>query len=535
MKPWEKYAEAPETAAESGPWTKYATPTPAAENSLGQKAAQQVGNLAAGAVRGAGSIGATILAPYDIAKDALSGKGLSLESNRERRQSMDSALSTLGADTDSIAYQGGKIAGEIAGTAGAGGAVANVAGRVPGVASAAPNLLNAVRSSGLTAGSAGLPTRVLGGAISGGAQAALVNPEDAGAGALIGGAMPVVTKVGGKLGELAGSGVRKSIGTASPEVAALANRAKELGIDIPADRLIDSKPLNAMAAGLNYVPFSGRAATETRMEKQLTRATSRLIGQDSDNMMGALRKAGDELGSKFDSTLRSNALTFDKQLLDETASVFNTAQKELGSDALRPIQNQVDEIISKGSSGSIDGQAAYNIKKTLDRLGRGNGPEAYHALELKRVLLGALDRSLGPEKAAAFAKTRQQYSNMLALEKIAKNGVEGDISVARLANLPNINNEPLQEIANIAAQFVKTREGAHGAAQRAGAAGLMAFVGGPAGLAAGAAAGRASNMALNSTKLRDIALGQAAPQGNQALNELLPLAYRSAPVLGVSQ
>ena len=88
---------------------------------------RSAGDALAGAVRGAGSIGATLLAPVDIASDALAGKGFSLESNRQRRADMDAALSTLGADTDSLAFKGGKLAGEIAGTAGAGGALANTA------------------------------------------------------------------------------------------------------------------------------------------------------------------------------------------------------------------------------------------------------------------------------------------------------------------------------------------------------------------------------------------------------------------------
>nr|MCW1958313.1 hypothetical protein [Mycobacterium sp.] len=85
---------------------------------------QQVGNAAAGLVRGAGSIGATLLAPIDIASDALAGRGLTLQSNRERRASMDAALETMGAQPDSLAYQGGKLVSEIAGTAGVGGVAA---------------------------------------------------------------------------------------------------------------------------------------------------------------------------------------------------------------------------------------------------------------------------------------------------------------------------------------------------------------------------------------------------------------------------
>jgi len=168
--------------------------------------AQGAGNLAAGAVRGAGSIGATLVAPYDIAKDALAGKGLSLESNRQRRADMDSALGNMGAETDSWMYQGGKLAGEIAGTAGAGGATANVLTKVaPRAAAASPALIEAMRTGGMSAngatGAAGVATRAAGGALSGGLTAGMVNPEDAGMGAVIGGVMPGVVQLAGKAGQ----------------------------------------------------------------------------------------------------------------------------------------------------------------------------------------------------------------------------------------------------------------------------------------------------------------------------------------------
>lgn len=162
---------------------------------------QQAGNIAAGAVRGAGSIGATLLAPIDMANDALDGKGLSLESNRQRRADMDAALSTLGADTDSLAYKGAKLGTEVAGTLGTGGLVANGIARV----GAAPALVNAVRTGGMAGGNA--ITRAAGGAITGGASAGLVNPEDAKTGAVVGGALPVVMKAAGAVGSAIGTGI----------------------------------------------------------------------------------------------------------------------------------------------------------------------------------------------------------------------------------------------------------------------------------------------------------------------------------------
>ena len=93
------------------------------QSGMGDSIKQGAGNTLAGLVRGAGSIGATLLAPIDIAKDAISGKGLSLESNRQRRSDMDSALASMGAETDSFGYGAGKLTGEVLGTAGAGGSL----------------------------------------------------------------------------------------------------------------------------------------------------------------------------------------------------------------------------------------------------------------------------------------------------------------------------------------------------------------------------------------------------------------------------
>lgn len=168
---------------------------------------QNLGNVAAGALRGAGSIGATILAPIDMASDALAGKGFSLESNRQRRADMDAALATMGAETDSLGYGAGKLGGEIAGTAGMGGALAKGVSAIPGAATKIPALIEALRTGGMSGGS--LATRMAGGAATGGASAALADPSEFGTGATIGAALPAA----GKLLKGAGTLAKKFIGS----------------------------------------------------------------------------------------------------------------------------------------------------------------------------------------------------------------------------------------------------------------------------------------------------------------------------------
>lgn len=474
--------------------------------------AQGIKNVGAGALSGAAQIGATILSPIDYAAQKMGVQNEALFP-KDRRAAIEAGLRTMGAQPESTAFQAGQLGAEIAGTAGAGGAIAK------GL-KFAPRLAQAVESGGLKLGQPStsvinnLSTRAAGGAISGGAMAGMVNPKEATTGAGLGAAMPVAIKTAGKLGSAI-------IQKASPEVALLAGKAKDLGIDIPADRLVDSKTLNAMAASLNYVPFSGRATTEEKMYSQINKAVSKTIGQDSSNITDALKKAKSTLGSKFDEVLQNNTVKVDDSFLNDLASHADIAGKELESGQAKIIHNQIDEIIGKAKDGVIDGSAAYNIKKTLDRIGKQNTPTAYYANELKMSLMDALNRSMKPEEAEAFAKVRQQYGNMLSLQKLAPAGAEGEISMGKLANMKNVRDPQLRDVVDIAAQFGRTRESPHGAAQRvtlgalapvAAAAGQLPAYIGAIGLARGA------NTALNAQAVRNAMLRQGAAQPNKLLS-----------------
>jgi len=215
---------------------------PAPQTSLVDDIKQGVGNIVAGGIRGAGSIGATLLYPIDKATDLIKGDrgpnvtGLvtgkqPLSRNEERRQAMDAALQSLGAEPESMLYKGGKLAGEIAGTAGAGSVIANTLRAAPVVVNAinpaavqattnmlakAEPLLNAISSSGMTTGTVAtggkelaknLLTRATGGAITGGASAGLVDPSQAKDGAIIGGVLPPAIAAAGKIGSTVGKGV----------------------------------------------------------------------------------------------------------------------------------------------------------------------------------------------------------------------------------------------------------------------------------------------------------------------------------------
>lgn len=260
------------------------TETPKQETSLWQDIKQGAGNLAAGGLRGAGSIGATILYPWDKAQDLYYGdRGPNitgivtgkqpLSRNQERRQQMDAALRSMGAETDSWMYQGGKLAGEIAGTAGAGGVLAN---GLRAVAPGATALTNAIATGGMRAGStpgaANMATRIAGGTISGGASAGLVNPEDALTGAAVGGALPPALAGFGKVGSMIGS---KIAGPAVPEpLRKAAKSAINAGYVIPPTQVTPSLK-NRLLEG-----FAGKLTTAQNASAKNQAITNDLVKRE---------------------------------------------------------------------------------------------------------------------------------------------------------------------------------------------------------------------------------------------------------------
>jgi len=118
-------------------------------------------------------------------------------------------------------------------------------------ARAAP-ALDALRTAGMSAGgvkgAGGLALRTVGGAASGGLSAGLVNPEDAGAGMLIGGILPGASQLVGKGSQAIGSTLRGPAQT--PELQAAIQAARQAGYVIPPTQ---AKPTlaNRMLEGLS--------------------------------------------------------------------------------------------------------------------------------------------------------------------------------------------------------------------------------------------------------------------------------------------
>ena len=392
------------------------------------KIKQGAGNTLAGLVRGAGSIGATLLAPKDIIGDALDGKGLSLESNRQRRKDMDSALSSMGAETDSFGYGAGKLGGEILGTAGAGGALANgtrmglaMAGK--SVPAAVQPLLSAISSGGFNAGGAGMATRAAGGAISGGLSAGMVNPEDAGMGAAIGGALPGVVKVAGEAGKLtrraAGAVAKNTLGMTTGAGAETFGTAYRAGKDGGTSFLANMRgdvPMTDVLDGAKD------ALSKMRIERgNLYRSGMVDIASDKsvinfapiDNAVNSLQKMGSFKGQVINKNAAGtvdeiSGLVGQWKSLDPTE--FHTPE---GLDALKKAIGDIRDATQFGTPGRKAADTAYNAVKSQIDMQAPTYAKVMKDYSQASEALTEIERSLSlGNKAAADTSMRKLQSLM---------------------------------------------------------------------------------------------------------------------------
>lgn len=420
----------------------------------------------------------------------LAGNTLGVVSDEAVDRSFADAQAVRAQDAD-LMGTGAGVAGNVVGnvaTVPLGGALLKGAGQGVGAigkasAATAPQAATVANVAGNAlsrAGAALIAPTTYGQAAAGGAALGAVNPatsmEDKAQQVALGAAAGAVGQGVAKGMQRVAKGASDVIGE---ETKRLANVARDKwGIAIRPDQVLDSKPLNALSSAVDYVPGSGAGAARENVQKQFNKALATSIGQSSDNPAFAIREADKALGAEFDRVLRSTAVKADNDFTSDLSAIMANARNEMTDQQFGVMQRQADNILAKVQAGDlIDAQAAYNIKKGLDRIGKSNDTTlANYATDMKKALMDALNRSLGPDEAAKFAQTRGQYSNLIALRKIVPRGAEADISPARLANMKGYMTDDLNELADIAATFLKPREGNSGTAPRL--AGMAALGGG---------------------------------------------------------
>jgi hypothetical protein len=559
--PWEEYASTGPAAA--APWEEYAG---------GGSVRQQIDNDAiskgarsfaadgwggkyltalGGAVRGAGSIGATLLRPFE-------GK----QANEQRRADMDATNRSFGADTDSLLYKVPKIATEVAGTMGVGGVLGRgvqalgstrfATGLEPIVEGVTRGLQTGGFRVGELAGTGlGTAARAATGAAVGGAGAAMVDPSTAASGAIIGGALPGAVQVAGA----AGRALRGTPGNINPTRLATAERAMDAGYVIPpsqvnpsyANRFLESQSGKFETAQL---ASTGNQEVSERLVRQSLgmtpdaplsleamrhyRAAQHATGYNPIRQLGPI-PAGQDFDQALNTVVRQYtghgtipAIQRDDILDLVQAHRSQGFHASDAVDAVRVLRENASDAFAAGN-GAL-GRAnraiadAYEnaIDGALQRTGQRDLLQNYRAARRNIAMSGTVEKAIREGSGTIDAR-------IIGRELQKGKPLTGELRT--VGEFGNVFDKAAQPPHLLGSPAVNALKPANAALQ----AGLGAFLGGPMGAAIGAALPYAVPPAARSIMFSPRFQRGLLNVGNAAVDEPLGLltqgAYRAAPLL----
>jgi hypothetical protein len=437
------------------------------ETSLIDSVKQFAGNTAAGLVRGAGNVGQSILTAGEMLPSRLiprvaAGGNIfpDMKADSQQRAKMDLGLQELGADTNSYAYKGGKIGGEIAGTTGVGNVLA-LGARGLG---AAPTVVNALRSGGMTTGGVQtlgreLATRAGTGVAVGATSTALVNPDikDIGWGTVLGGALPVFAKgagaVGNALGRMAGKG------TQTPEMVNAINAAREAGYVIPPTQA-NPTLTNRLLEG-----FSGKLTTAQNASAKNSEVTGGLAAKAlglpaetkiTPDLLSEIRKQASNASAEIANTGTITTTKAYNEALDKLAETHVTAAKGFPNAKESPVIALVDSLRTPSFEAGSALAKIRELRATADDAFRtGNTDVARASKGAAKALEDAVETHLqdigNPALLNQFRDARTLMAKTYTVEK-ALNATTGTVDARKLGAMVN-RGKPLTDELRQAGEF----------------------------------------------------------------------------------
>lgn len=280
--------------------------------------------------------------------------------------------------------------------------------------------------------------------------------------ALIGGADSAAR--GGGAGEIAtGAGVGGAFGAGAPLVGravgagakyvmrpsndAVTNRllsiANQEGIPIGAAQASRSPALNKLSQIAGQFPGSGQQAFRGDQISAFTNAVARTFGENTDLLTPQVMKSAKRrIGSEFDHVAANTNIKVDQSFQNSLLQIAQDAKSVLSDSELRPLYNQLTQIIKKVNNGEISGETyqAMTRKGTpLDRLMKSeNSNVKYYASGIRETLDDALERSAPPDLADRLSKARYQYKNLMTVAPLVVKGAPGEISPLALNQRVNV-------------------------------------------------------------------------------------------------
>lgn len=210
------------------------------------------------------------------------------------------------------------------------------------------------------------------------------------------------------------------------------------GVDLTAGQTTGSNMLRNVESEVG----GGTAASlMERQGEQFTSAALRRAGIEADRASPeVVDQAFNRIGAQFDDLASRTSVPLDKRLQDDMLSAVVDYQDTAGAVApvVERIMNRTAELAGR-NNGVLEGEAYKSLRTEIGDLSQRADATTKMALgDLREALDDAVERSMSPSFVENWRTTRNQYRNMLALERAAtgagENAAAGIISPSQLRN-----------------------------------------------------------------------------------------------------
>jgi hypothetical protein len=351
------------------------------------------------------------------------------------------------------------------------------------------------------------------------------------------GAARVAGAVAGGLAPAAASRMVTPFQGASPTHRQMVDVLRREGVEPTAGQAVNNRGLKAYESEMG-----GGSTTRTleRQGEQFTGAALRRVGENANRATPEIiDQAFTRIGQQFDDLAARNTATIDNAFVNDVQRVVGEYNSLVPQSARAPIVDAAVQDITRvvqANGPALGGPAYQAMRSRLDRAARAsrNDPQLQEALYgLRTSLDDAMERSISPADQAAWREARNQYRNMIVIERAATgngpNAAEGIISPSALRNA-TVNAHGRRNYARGDGDFAELSRAGEavlkplpnsGTAERLAARGLPGLVSGAIGATIGAAGGGPIGAGFGAT------VGAAAGSG---INRTMGHAAMTRPV-----
>jgi hypothetical protein len=239
------------------------------------------------------------------------------------------------------------------------------------------------------------------------------------------GAAETVRKAPGKLADVVTP-------TPAPEIARLAKKAEDMGIQLRPDMLANNRIAKFIGEALEQVPLSGSKAEQRQIA--FNGALAKIVGAEGkvqrltpDVFDRAMTTAGEGIGR----ISKETPVTFTPELRAQFNNIVQEAAKFETNDVARIISNYVQEMDSLTTNGVMPGEAFRKLNSKIGSQVRstGNGDLKNALYKLQESMHDALEANIAsPEKLAELRDYRYKYAMGKIIEPLVAKAKGGDIS-----------------------------------------------------------------------------------------------------------